>query len=307
VLNLYHRGPKRVRVPLWLRKLVVNKVMKENEKNLSDIIADSQAENESSKDKSSPKKPFNFPLDFASKSHVRRASDHYDNIDEATANLILSPLTKGSLPSGHIVQIEISKIKQQSDANPKLGILKSNHVKKQNNDVREVNRNVKVQDSNEIAVEDDNEYCSSNCFTTKHHKCNNNNIQNSTEAHAKFSAGRHLNNNASQENDGKNCYFACSANDVLLTTSNNELLLQDQKHKSRQTARDRDEDYVYEFLLETMNDLNQRQKLEDIEKQIIKEWRIVASIVDRILFWIFLIMTLGLTLTCLVFVPLSNK
>ena len=172
--------------------------MKENEKNLSDIIADSQAENESSKDKSSPKKPFNFPLDFASKSHVRRASDHYDNLDEATANLILSPLTKGSLPSGHIVQIEISKIKQQSYANPKLGILKSNHVKKQNNDVREVNRNVKVQDSNEIAVEDDNEYCSSNCFTTKHHKCNNNNIQNSTAFIYLFDSGtntKHVNVN----------------------------------------------------------------------------------------------------------------
>lgn len=283
--------------------------MKENEKNLSDIIADSQAENELPKDKGSPNQPFNFPLDFASKAQVRKTSDHYDNLDEVAANLILSPLSKeNSLPNGQFVQIDIAKNNQPSEAPTKLGksSSKTNHNKLNN---EKVYKNNIMRNLDDTDIDDNNDYCNTNCFHTKHRKRNNNH-RNSCEINAKNSTGKLINNNnnlSSQENDSNHCYLTCSANDVLLTTSNSENFIQGQKHKSRKSARTRDEDYVFEFLLETMNDLNQRQKLEDIEKQIIKEWRIVAAFVDRVLFWIFLIMTLALTLTCLVFVPLSNK
>lgn len=77
--------------------------------------------------------------------------------------------------------------------------------------------------------------------------------------------------------------------------------------KKRHSKRSNSSDILYTIFNDALVDSFKRNHLEDVERRIIYEWRIVAAFVDKVLFWIFLVLTLALTLTCLVFLPSSNK
>lgn len=62
-----------------------------------------------------------------------------------------------------------------------------------------------------------------------------------------------------------------------------------------------------EEILRALKRLIEKHDREDHEYEIIQEWRKVAQVVDRILFWIFLTGTLVSTLTVLVIAPLTRS
>lgn len=53
--------------------------------------------------------------------------------------------------------------------------------------------------------------------------------------------------------------------------------------------------------------LIQRQELEDIHNKVVQEWRYLALIIDKILFWIFLVMTVACSLLFLVILPAKRR
>lgn len=61
---------------------------------------------------------------------------------------------------------------------------------------------------------------------------------------------------------------------------------------------------VYNMLYNSINKINRHNNLEEIEKRIVQEWRIVAAFVDKILFWIFFLFTFIFTVACLIVVPM---
>lgn len=61
---------------------------------------------------------------------------------------------------------------------------------------------------------------------------------------------------------------------------------------------------LHEEVLKTLQVLISRQELDDECEEIANEWRQVAQVIDRLLFWIFLFATVLLTLALLIIIPL---
>lgn len=57
-------------------------------------------------------------------------------------------------------------------------------------------------------------------------------------------------------------------------------------------------------VLKTLQMLISRQELDDECEGIANEWRQVAQVIDRLLFWVFLVATVGVTLVLLILLPL---
>lgn len=58
------------------------------------------------------------------------------------------------------------------------------------------------------------------------------------------------------------------------------------------------------FLLERhLKHLIQKQKLEEDRNEIVNEWKLMAIIMDRLLFWLFTTFTLLSTILCLIIIP----
>lgn len=60
---------------------------------------------------------------------------------------------------------------------------------------------------------------------------------------------------------------------------------------------------LYEIMYNSINKLNKYNHVEETEKNIIEEWKQVAASLDKLLFWIFLIITILFSFLSLVFVP----
>ncbi|CAJ0954853.1 unnamed protein product, partial [Mesorhabditis belari] len=65
----------------------------------------------------------------------------------------------------------------------------------------------------------------------------------------------------------------------------------------------RNSDELNEKLLKALQILIKRQQLEDDGQVLANEWRQVAQVIDRLLFWIFLIATTAITTTLLIIIP----
>lgn len=62
------------------------------------------------------------------------------------------------------------------------------------------------------------------------------------------------------------------------------------------------------FLLEKhLKHLIEKQKLEEDRNEIINEWKLMAIIMDRLLFWLFTIFTVLSTVLCLIIIPLMKN
>lgn len=57
-------------------------------------------------------------------------------------------------------------------------------------------------------------------------------------------------------------------------------------------------------ILKTLQVLISRQELDDECEEISNEWRQVAQVIDRLLFWVFLVATVAITLVLLIIIPL---
>lgn len=64
---------------------------------------------------------------------------------------------------------------------------------------------------------------------------------------------------------------------------------------------------VQEEILRTLRCILQRQEQEDYRIRVINEWRQIALVIDRILFWIFFVVTVVSSLTFLVIVPFQRR
>ncbi|RNA37099.1 Cation transporter family [Brachionus plicatilis] len=60
---------------------------------------------------------------------------------------------------------------------------------------------------------------------------------------------------------------------------------------------------LYDIVLNSMKNIHDIKSMEESERVILEEWKQVASKVDKLLFWIFLIVTFVFSLVCLVIVP----
>lgn len=61
---------------------------------------------------------------------------------------------------------------------------------------------------------------------------------------------------------------------------------------------------LHEEVLKTLQVLISRQELDDECEEIANEWRQVAQVIDRLLFWVFLLATVLITLLLLIIIPL---
>ncbi|CAN7992835.1 unnamed protein product, partial [Ixodes hexagonus] len=64
---------------------------------------------------------------------------------------------------------------------------------------------------------------------------------------------------------------------------------------------------VQEEVLRTLRYLLEKQEREDRTTRTVNEWRQMALVIDRVLFWIFLVMTVMSSLTFLVFIPIQRR
>ncbi|CAJ0594458.1 unnamed protein product [Cylicocyclus nassatus] len=67
------------------------------------------------------------------------------------------------------------------------------------------------------------------------------------------------------------------------------------------------EDQVKEKLLKTLQILMKRQENEDAGERAAGEWRQVAQVLDRLLFWIFLSLTVTITTVLLLIIPAIHR
>ena len=63
---------------------------------------------------------------------------------------------------------------------------------------------------------------------------------------------------------------------------------------------------LLERILASVTQLVRKQEDDDVIEEIAQEWRVVAFVVDRALFWIFLLITVVATLFILVLVPIMR-
>lgn len=64
---------------------------------------------------------------------------------------------------------------------------------------------------------------------------------------------------------------------------------------------------IQEEILRTLRYILQRQEQEDHRIRVVNEWRQIALVIDRILFWIFFVVTVVSSLSFLVIVPLHRR
>ncbi|ETN76480.1 hypothetical protein NECAME_03411 [Necator americanus] len=60
-------------------------------------------------------------------------------------------------------------------------------------------------------------------------------------------------------------------------------------------------------LLRTLQVLIRRQESEDESERMAIEWRQIAQVIDRLLFWIFLVATVIITFILLLFIPAMHR
>ena len=53
--------------------------------------------------------------------------------------------------------------------------------------------------------------------------------------------------------------------------------------------------------------LIKRQEVDDFSQKIAHEWRQVAQVIDRFLFWVFLILTVFITTVLLLVIPIYHR
>jgi len=61
-----------------------------------------------------------------------------------------------------------------------------------------------------------------------------------------------------------------------------------------------------EQMLTALRRIISRYDSDDVAAQLLDEWRRLAVVVDKILFWVFLVATVGSTLVTLVVIPLAR-
>uniref|UniRef100_A0AC34F2X1 Uncharacterized protein n=1 Tax=Panagrolaimus sp. ES5 TaxID=591445 RepID=A0AC34F2X1_9BILA len=64
---------------------------------------------------------------------------------------------------------------------------------------------------------------------------------------------------------------------------------------------------LHSKLLKTLEMLIKRQEVDDFSQKIAHEWRQVAQVIDRFLFWIFLILTVVITTVLLLVIPIYHR
>lgn len=64
---------------------------------------------------------------------------------------------------------------------------------------------------------------------------------------------------------------------------------------------------LQQTLLGLMNGMKERHRIDDALEKINYEWRMIAEVLDRLLFWIFLVLTVALTLVLLFIIPLYRR
>lgn len=75
-------------------------------------------------------------------------------------------------------------------------------------------------------------------------------------------------------------------------------------HKRSCTRKDK---LVQEEILWTLRHLISKQEQEESHSRIIHEWRLIAQMIDAVLFWFFLVGTVTSSLTLLVILPLYSR
>lgn len=60
-------------------------------------------------------------------------------------------------------------------------------------------------------------------------------------------------------------------------------------------------------LLKIMRYLMWRQQLEDLHNKMVHEWRLLALAIDKVLFWVFLVITVVSSLSFLVIIPVQRR
>lgn len=253
VLNLHHRGPKRRRVPEWLRKRIIDKFEKKNELYLNNAFNS----NDVNKQKLTKASCDRFPCDDIS-------NGTYDNIENAYFDktpVSSQAAERISNPNGFLKQNPISNGSPQAT---KLDHVKVIQRDKPINEVNDASYNIKFSFNNK--KHNQNEYSSSAYECSK--------------------------------------LLINSQVDCIEKIQKNSFIHQKKVKPLKQ--QNKDQNSIYEVLYHTINDLNKRQTIEDFEKKIINEWRILALFVDRVLFWIFLVLTVVSTVSCLIIAPLYS-
>uniref|UniRef100_A0A914YT91 Uncharacterized protein n=1 Tax=Panagrolaimus superbus TaxID=310955 RepID=A0A914YT91_9BILA len=64
---------------------------------------------------------------------------------------------------------------------------------------------------------------------------------------------------------------------------------------------------LHSKLLKTLEMLIKRQEVDDFSQKIAHEWRQVAQVIDRFLFWIFLVLTVVITTVLLLVIPIYHR
>uniref|UniRef100_F1KVU9 Neuronal acetylcholine receptor subunit alpha-10 n=1 Tax=Ascaris suum TaxID=6253 RepID=F1KVU9_ASCSU len=64
---------------------------------------------------------------------------------------------------------------------------------------------------------------------------------------------------------------------------------------------------LHSRLLKTLQVLIRRQEMEDLYQTLANEWRQVAQVIDRLLFWVFLVCTVIITLILLIIIPAVHR
>lgn len=61
---------------------------------------------------------------------------------------------------------------------------------------------------------------------------------------------------------------------------------------------------IHDFFFQS---LIKKQEFDDISQRISNEWRQVAQVIDRLLFWIFLFLTVIITIILLLIIPIWQR
>ena len=81
---------------------------------------------------------------------------------------------------------------------------------------------------------------------------------------------------------------------------------EDNRRKSRSASRSSSIGTIHDEIQDTLHNLLQKQKALEYDQKVTNDWRTLATKIDKILFYIFLLLTLISTVGLLVVVPLSR-
>lgn len=77
--------------------------------------------------------------------------------------------------------------------------------------------------------------------------------------------------------------------------------------KGRDEKKENTNDSASEEMLKILRYLIWRQDLEDQHNRIVHEWRLLALAIDKVLFWVFLVITVISSLSFLVIIPIQRR